>query len=138
MPQTQEPESWTGTGTALLVDDEAPVREMAERMLEVLGFSVLVAENGRAGVELFREHLDELSVVVLDLTMPELSGEETLRQMRAVDAEVPIVITSGYDEQQATERVGRLGSSGFLQKPFRLAALRRVLSAAIEARPPDS
>ena len=51
---------------------------------------------------------------------------------------MPIVITSGYDEQQATERVGHLGSSGFLQKPFRLAALRRVLSAAIEASPENA
>jgi len=121
-----------GGGVILLVDDDEAVRVVGERMLEHLGFRVLLAEDGVQGVAMFREHADEISAVVLDMTMPRLSGEEAFREMRRIRPGARIVLTSGYNEQDATNRFAGRGLAGFLQKPFEIAGLREKLRAAIE------
>jgi PAS domain S-box-containing protein len=123
---------WRGSGTVLLVDDEDTVRLVTSRVLERSGFSVLCACDGIEGVEKFKEHAAELSAVLLDMTMPRMSGEEALREMRRIRAEVPIVLSSGYNEPDALERFSTDGPSAFIQKPYRaqelISKLRSVLS----------
>ncbi|MDX9973255.1 MAG: PAS domain S-box protein [FCB group bacterium] len=114
---------WRGSGTVLLVDDEETVRMVTRRVLELAGFSVLLACDGVEGVEMFKEHAPNLSAVLLDMTMPRMSGEEALRQMRGIRAEVPIVLSSGYNEPDALEHFSSDGPSGFIQKPYRAEEL---------------
>jgi PAS domain S-box-containing protein len=105
--------------TVLLVDDEEVVRDMVGEVLEHEGFSVIRAEDGAKGVALFRERRDRIDVVLLDLSMPGLSGEETFRRLREIDPAVRVVLSSGYDHDEATGRFGPNGPAGFIQKPYR-------------------
>jgi len=111
------------TGTVLVVDDEEAVRTVARSALERAGFSVLTACDGREGIEVFRAHADDIAAVVLDLTMPVVSGTEALRGLRALRAGVPVVLSSGYTEEDATGRFGSYETTAFVQKPYRPSEL---------------
>jgi PAS domain S-box-containing protein len=115
----------------LVIDDEESVRSVAARILERFGFSVITAADGRAGVDLFRDHADTIAVVLLDLTMPQLDGEQTLRAIRAIRPDARVVIMSGYDPQSLTERFAGLGPAGFLQKPFHPTALQKTINQVL-------
>lgn len=104
--------------TVLVVDDEIGVRSVAASLLERAGIHVLAASDGQAGVEVFRAHAQAISTVLLDLTMPHMSGEEALRQIRAIRPGVHVVIMSGYDESDLQSRFVGLAPVEFLQKPF--------------------
>ena len=124
--------SFRGEGLALVVDDDQGVREAASRLLEYFGFRVLQAVDGRHGAEEFRKHASEVVVVILDMTMPEMNGEETFREIRRVRADVPVILTSGYNEIEATRRFTAKGLAGFLQKPFTPKELTQKLSLALK------
>jgi PAS domain S-box-containing protein len=126
-----EPAAWQGTGTILLVDDEAPVRNVATKMLERCGFSVLIASDGYEAVEQFRKHSAEIACVLLDLAMPRMDGEETYKELRRLRRDVPIVLASGYSAFDVQNRFPDGGLAGFIEKPYELqqlgATLREVL-----------
>ncbi|MFH1811933.1 MAG: response regulator [Pseudomonadota bacterium] len=125
-------EVWRGTGLCLLVDDEPMVREVGERMLRRLGYEVQQAEDGERALQLFDALRDRITLIVLDMTMPRLNGEETFRELRARSCPAPVILVSGYNEQDATRHFTGKGLAGFLQKPFQLATLREVVRAAVE------
>ena len=102
-------------------------------MLERAGVSVLTAGDGREVVEVFRAHADEVGVVVLDLTMPVMSGAEALRELRAVRDDVRVVLSSGYAEQDSSTQLSGDGVSAFVQKPYRPAELVSKVVEALEA-----
>jgi PAS domain S-box-containing protein len=118
---------WRGEGTILVVDDEEAVRAVASRMLESFGFHVLTARDGREGVNVFCHHSSEIKAVLLDMTMPNLNGEETLREIRLMRPDALVILMSGYSEQDATTRFIGKRLSGFMQKPFRMDELREKL-----------
>jgi CheY-like chemotaxis protein len=115
-PELREP--WRGTGTVLLVDDEEEVRGVTRWMLESAGFSVVTAADGREGVDLFRRWRDEVTAVVLDLTMPEMGGEEAFEEIRRIRADARILLVSGYGEKEVTRRLTGETFTGFIQKPY--------------------
>jgi PAS domain S-box-containing protein len=121
-----------GTGHILVVDDEPFVRRTAKRMLERGGYQVTTAENGAEAVELFWEDPKRFSAVVLDLTMPVMGGAETLTRLRAIAGDVPVILCSGYSEEQVREHFGRPGHAAVVEKPFAadtlLAAIESVLA----------
>ena len=98
-------------------------------MLEKPGFQVMEAAGGKEGVELFRDHSEEIVGVLLDLTMPDLSGEETYREIRRIKKKTPVLLMSGYTETEVAGRFPGRRVSGFLQKPFLLPTLRTKLEA---------
>jgi PAS domain S-box-containing protein len=109
---------YRGQGLVLVIDDDSGVRRTVCRMLSFLGFSAIQAENGREGVETFARHAQEIVLVIVDMTMPEMNGEETFREIRRVRADTPVILTSGYSEIEATRRFTSKGLAGFLEKPF--------------------
>jgi CheY-like chemotaxis protein len=125
-------EKWRGEGPVLIVDDEAAVCRVAKALVELLGFRVVTAGDGREALDVFRKHADEIVCVLLDLIMPHLDGEQTYRELRGVDPDVKVVLCSGYNEDKVTERFSGMGLAGFLQKPYGLtdlsAKLRQVLA----------
>ena len=133
-----EAASFQGEGLALVIDDDHGVREAATRVLEHFGFRVLSAVNGRHGVEVFQQHEREIAVVLLDLTMPEMNGEETFREIRRIRAHVPVILSSGYNEIEATRRFTSKGLAGFLQKPFTPKELGQKLALALKPGSRDS
>ncbi len=124
--------SWRGQGTILVVDDEESVRIVTTRMLESFGFSVLKACDGREGVETFRKNSTDIQAVVLDMTMPRLNGDEAFREIRRINPGARVLLMSGYNEQDATDRFAGKGLAGFLQKPFRPDDLRDKLRTILE------
>ncbi|HEX3853266.1 MAG TPA: response regulator [Polyangiaceae bacterium] len=129
---TPEVMSFRGEGLALVIDDDQGVREAASRLLEYFGFSVLQAVDGRHGAEVFRQHASEVVLIILDMTMPEMNGEETFREIRHVRSDVPVILTSGYNEIEATRRFTAKGLAGFLQKPFTPKELTQKLALALK------
>jgi len=129
------PATWCGSGQVLLVDDEAAIRVAGARMLELLGFSALVAADGREAVEVFRQHGDGVRCVVLDLTMPRMDGEETFDELRRIRSDIAIIVSSGYTEQDVSSRFVGKRMSGFLQKPYSMETLTTVLRVVLENHP---
>jgi PAS domain S-box-containing protein len=110
---------WQGSGTILIVDDEEGVREVAERMLQDIGFSTLTAPDGREAIDILERTNGEITGMLLDLSMPRMGGQETLQRLRSTHPDMPVVMMSGYTEQVVAEQLGQsLQSTGFLQKPF--------------------
>jgi len=120
-----------GSGTVLVVDDEEIVRNTAKRMIEHAGFSVLTANDGEEAIRVYRQHRSEVVCVILDLTMPKLNGEETLRGLRAINPGICAILSSGFSEDNATERFSDLGLGGFIQKPYRLDTMTNTLRRAL-------
>lgn len=125
------------SGAILVVDDEPTVRTVAQSILERFGFEVLTAENGRQGVKVFEENADRILLVLMDMTMPQLDGAEAYREMRRVREDVCVILSSGYNEQEAVNRFAGKGLAGFIQKPYRpqdlMAKIREVLDTRFEA-----
>ncbi len=117
--------SANGDGAILGVDDEQMVLTIARRVLERAGYRVLTAEDGQEGLEVFERHAPEISLVLLDLTMPQLSGGEAVREMRRVKRDVRILLSSGYNEPEATGEIAGPHLAGFIQKPYAATALLR-------------
>jgi signal transduction histidine kinase/CheY-like chemotaxis protein len=123
--------AWQGSGTVLVVDDDPMVRTVARRLLESFGLTVRVAEDGVDAMAQFERDPDAIDAVLLDMTMPEMSGPEVFDRMRAVRPELPVVLMSGYHEDEIASRVGQ-GISGFVQKPFTPADLAGRMRRALE------
>ncbi|MEM8931682.1 MAG: response regulator [Acidobacteriota bacterium] len=120
--RTTERESfptWEAFGTALVVDDEQLVREVAAKVLQRQGFQVLTAADGREALDIFESRKDDIRLVLLDLTMPEMDGETVAREMRRFDSEAKVLLMSGYREKSATQGLDGDQIAGFLHKPFR-------------------
>lgn len=102
--------------------------------LERYGYLVLTAENGQRGVDLFEQYASDIVAVVLDLTMPVVSGEEALRRLRSIQSDIPVILSSGYNEDEAVRRFEGLGLAGFLQKPYTAARLVEAVQAVSKPR----
>jgi PAS domain S-box-containing protein len=132
---TDAPDPERGATTVLLVDDEQAVRRVARRMLESLGYEVSEASGGREALEIHERRGEEIGLVVLDLTMPDLDGKATFEVLRSRDADLPILISSGYTEDELGGP-GQAGADyGFLHKPYRLGQLKASLDALLRRRP---
>ncbi|HOV62183.1 MAG TPA: ATP-binding protein, partial [Candidatus Hydrogenedentes bacterium] len=132
IPQPSRVETrWSGHGTVLLAEDEETVRTLGRRMLERMGFTVIAAVDGRDCLRLFQAHAKELRLVLLDLTMPHLDGDEVFREVRRARPDLPTIIASGYTEQEIRQRFAGKGIAGFIQKPYHLNDLRDVIRHAL-------
>jgi len=121
----------SGRDLVLVIDDEAMVRRGLRRMVQALDFEVLEAEDGSSGVALFREHGARVALVILDLVMPGMGGEEVLAVLKTIDSGVKVVVVSGYHDDAKANTLARAGAAGFLPKPFTGAQLRFSLEAAL-------
>ncbi len=120
-------DGWKGSGTVLLVDDEDSIRALGKRILERLGFQALVAPDGRAALEVFKEKRGEIICVLLDLTMPHMDGEETFRELRRIAPDVRVIMSSGYNDNEIMPRFAGKGLAGFIQKPYQLSTLAQKM-----------
>jgi CheY-like chemotaxis protein len=137
--KTQKPSGerseWRGTGIILVVEDEEGVREVAERMLQDIGFQTIGAEDGRHALDVMQDVGDSVTAVLLDLSMPRLGGAETFRRLRRMRPNLPILLMSGYTEQVVAPQFSSSGPgiTAFLQKPFMAEDLIAVLRRFAES-----
>jgi CheY-like chemotaxis protein len=109
--------------TILIVDDEPAVRQVSQLYLEQNGFRILIAENGPQALKIFHEHGSTIDLVLLDLTMPEMSGEEVLHKLRGMRTDIRIILSSGYSEQEILGLIEGATYTSFIRKPYRPKAL---------------
>ncbi len=138
MPKAVAPVSdFRGSATILVVDDEAVVQKLARSTLERYGYRVLVASNGKEAIDILSAPGDQTAVILLDMTMPVMSGEETLSKIRLIRPEAKVIASSGYNEIEALRRFGA-GITGFLQKPYRASQLLEKVKLTLLGEPlPD-
>ena len=127
-------EDLQGNEKILVIDDEEIVRRAARSALEHYGYSVVVADNGKSALELLAK-LEAVDLVVLDMTMPGMSGEEALQRIRTFRPKLPVILSSGYNEAEATRRLTGKGLAGFIQKPYSAAQLAQRIRIALTSRP---
>ncbi|MDD2853600.1 MAG: response regulator [Desulfuromonadaceae bacterium] len=118
--------NWKGSGTVLLVDDEETVRGIGRDMLLEFGFTTITANDGREAVEIFKTTPD-ISFVILDLTMPHMDGEQCFQELRQLKPDVKIIMSSGFSEHEVTQKFMGKGLAGFIQKPYKLSALKEAI-----------
>lgn len=121
-----------GMGLLLVVDDEPVVRDIAEDILKECGYQTLSAENGEEGLRIFKERHKEIKAVLLDMVMPKMSGDETFREMKKIYGGVKVILSSGFKKDESVEAILNLGFCGFIQKPYSLANLARIVHEIIE------
>jgi signal transduction histidine kinase/CheY-like chemotaxis protein len=122
-----------GSGEILLVDDDALVRRTAAATLRNLGYNVTTANDGLCAMEAFDAAPAKFDLIILDLRMPRMSGEETFRALRSRVPNIPVVLWSGFGAEQDVAMMLRNGAAGFVQKPYRVAELSLVVNDAIRA-----
>ena len=125
--------AWRGSGRILVVDDEESVRRASTRLLESMGFEVVAVADGLEAASTLAADVGGFAAVLLDMTMPHPDGHETFRSLRRQDPDVPVVLMTGYAQQEATRRFEEGELAGFLQKPFTVENLREQMRAVLEA-----
>jgi PAS domain S-box-containing protein len=123
-------ESARGAGLVLVIDDEVGIRTMIQTALEELGYTIITAEHGAQGLELFQRSSQEISMVLLDVVMPVLDGPETARAIQEINPDVPILVTSGLGDQDALGRFTDIRIAGFVPKPFAPDQLGQAIAVA--------
>jgi two-component system cell cycle sensor histidine kinase/response regulator CckA len=121
------------TGTVLVAEDDDAVRRMTVMMLESIGLTVVSASDGAQALHLFKTRADEFAFVLLDLTMPGMSGDEVITELECIGTTTPIVLASGYDSQELSQRFVGRGVAAFLQKPYQLSQLRATVLEVLTA-----
>jgi|GEM_PF-384753 len=124
-----------GSETVLFADDEEPLRRLGKTFLERLGYKVYVACDGEEAVRLYREHIKEIAAVVLDMTMPKMSGRQAFRKILEINPAARVILASGYTQEGTPEELVREGAAGFLPKPFTIYPLATSLRKALDVRP---
>ena len=121
-----------GDETILLVDDEAAIRRLGKEVLECLGYRVVLAEDGREGLKAYRAKRDEIDLVVLDVSMPHLSGTDVLEQIRSIEPAAKVILSSGYADARTACRGAAMHATAYVSKPYRPAGLARIVREVLD------
>ncbi|MCK4982298.1 MAG: response regulator, partial [Victivallaceae bacterium] len=124
---------YLGSGWILIIDDEPVIRITATKMLELLGYSVLTAENGEVGIKVFKEHQKEIRAVILDMAMPVMTGDEAYKRLKEIDPQVKVLVATGFTNDQRVRKTMEAGASEFMKKPYSINVLSRKLHEIINS-----
>lgn len=130
-PKVDAARAAQGRGCILIVDDEAPLRTFVAAALRKLGYESVAAVDGEDAVRVFAEHGERISAVLLDLKMPRQGGRETFLELRRQRPQLPVLICSGYGDNDEVQELIALGARGLLAKPFRIADLSDQLASIV-------
>ncbi|HUT63752.1 MAG TPA: ATP-binding protein [Anaerolineae bacterium] len=110
-------------GSILVIDDEKDVLEVIKTMLETINFTVYTVSSGREGVEFFHNNADKIDIILIDITMPNMNGEEVLNEIRKKSADIPVILSSGYSEHDVKQQITERYLTDFIQKPYQIKTL---------------
>lgn len=137
-PDTADTGILEGSGSILVIDDELTVAETARGILEQCGYTVYTALDGTEGIRFFSENRSSLDLVILDMSMPKMSGKDVFIELRKIDSGVPVLLSSGFRQDQMVQETIKLGVDDFIQKPYSLYELavkvKNVLSRGTASR----
>ena len=130
-----EDDEWRGCGTALVADDEQAIRAVASALLEHFGFRAIVASDGLEMIDLYSEHAEETTVLLMDMHMPRLNGIETVQRIRHINPNLPVLFMSGYSRDRVMEPFKNYSRIDFVKKPFQMEELRAGIRRVMEDVP---
>ncbi len=130
-------DNWIGSGKVLLADDEENARNVGLEMLKELGFHPMTAADGQEALDIYCSHPD-IDVVMLDLTMPKMDGEQCFRELKKINPAVKVIISSGYNEFEVSQKFVGKNIAAFVQKPYKYATLKDAIRTLIEAKETDT
>ncbi|MCG8571447.1 MAG: response regulator [Spirochaetes bacterium] len=125
--QKDEKEIYKGEGTILVVDDEPPMRIIAKNILEECGYTVLLANNGQEGIDIYKKNMDKIKGVILDLIMPIKSGRDAFIEIKKMNPNAKVILVSGFKQDQRVTELKELGIDDFIQKPFTINKLSKAV-----------
>ena len=134
MVQRKRGKSKPEKGLVLVVDDEAIMRKIAVKVLTDAGFDVITAEDGEQGMELFREHHNDIQLVLLDMVLPKKMGRELYLEMKCIKPDVNVLLNSGFEVDEAVEELFKLGVKHFIEKPYTFQALANAVHKAVSIK----
>ncbi|MFC1553600.1 PAS domain S-box protein [candidate division KSB1 bacterium] len=120
-----------GNETILIVDDEENVRNLGRDILTNLGYNIITAEDGYEAIRIFKDKFKTIDLVILDMIMPKLDGKDTFRELKKIDQDVAVVLSSGYSKKDQSEEIINSGIKGFLQKPFRIHEISEMINKSL-------
>ena len=123
-----------GSETILIVDDHETIWDFLIEALQELGYSVLLAENGLDAVEIYRENPGAVDLVLMDMIMPKCGGHQAFYQIREIDPQAKILLSSGYVSENEVQDLLRQGACGFLSKPHRIATVAQAVRDALDGK----
>jgi CHASE3 domain sensor protein/CheY-like chemotaxis protein len=123
--------SWKGSGTLLLVEDDENIRPLAKEFLEILGYTVLEAVNGKEALKMYKNNSAEINLVFTDMGMPVMDGYELFEKLKKIKPELPIVVSSGFGDTEISTKLGQDNLAGFVSKPYSLDKLREVMKGVL-------
>jgi CheY-like chemotaxis protein len=130
-PEEKQYEIQSEEGTILLVDDEAIILSVTQKMLEKLGYQVLTASSGKEAIDLYEKKREEIDLVILDMIMPGMGGGKTFDRLKEIDCNVKILLSSGYSINGQARNILNRGCRGFIQKPFEMEAFSLKVSEVL-------
>ncbi len=125
---------YTGGGTILIIDDEEDVRDVTKTMLETMKFKVHTASNGHDGVKFFQKNHRKIDVILIDMTMPDMSGEDVFKKVLKISSDVSVIISSGYSEHDVKQRFAKRDMASFIHKPYQMKTLIDKVSTIMRGR----
>jgi CheY-like chemotaxis protein len=120
-----------GNDTVLIVDDEPIIIDVGQKMLERLGYRVLIARSGDEALDVYGKQREDIALVILDMIMPGMGGGETYDRLKAIDGDVRVLLSSGYSIKGQAKEIMDRGCKGFIQKPFSLYDLSMKIREAL-------
>ncbi|MCF8070098.1 MAG: transporter substrate-binding domain-containing protein [Desulfobacterales bacterium] len=127
-----EPDLKKGSGTILIVDDEIDVIDVCREIIRELGYNAIVAKNGREATAIYEKEKSRIDMVILDMIMPDISGEETFEKLQSINPDIKVLLASGYTRNERTEKIIKKGCCGFIQKPFNMNKLSKEVSTVLK------
>jgi PAS domain S-box-containing protein len=124
--------AYEGRETILLVDDEEMIAEIGKRMLEKLGYRVLLADSGKSALTVYEAHRDSIGLIILDMIMPGLGGSETFDRLKAMDPSIRVLLSSGYSLNGQASQIMKRGCNGFIQKPFNIEQISKKIREILD------
>ncbi|MEJ2544104.1 MAG: response regulator [Calditrichaceae bacterium] len=119
--------------TILVIDDEEMIRDIAQDMLNHLGYNIVSAADGESAVEVFKEKNQSIDLIIVDLIMPRMNGMICLQKLKEINKAVPVIVASGISEVSKKRLVMDLGAHGYLEKPYSIKSLKEICSSVLES-----
>jgi CheY-like chemotaxis protein len=123
-----------GDELILVVDDEPSIRSLARDMLEAHGYSVLLAEDGAQAINVYKQHNGDIKLVVLDMIMPKMGGHETFLELKKLNDDVKVLLSTGYSQDGKAQDIMESGVMGFVQKPYRVSTLLSKVRTVLDTQ----
>jgi len=115
-----------------MIDDEKMMTDVGNEMLNALGYNVLTANSGKEAIEVYRKHMNQIDMVILDMIMPDMGGGDTYDALKEINRNVKVLLSSGYSVEGHANTILNRGCDGFIQKPFDLKLLSQKLREIID------